>query len=60
MEPNSPTNGFLIFWFILSDNFGGGIKMQGHYLATVTNQNIYDIAKELCEEEIKKIEQVCY
>ena len=34
--------------------------MQEHYLETITSQDIYDIAKELCEEEIKKIEQVCY
>lgn len=34
--------------------------MQEHYLETITSQDIYNIAKELCEEEIKKIEQVCY
>lgn len=34
--------------------------MQGHYTEVVTSEKIYSIAKELCQEEIKMIEQVCY
>lgn len=34
--------------------------MKGHYTERITSANIYRIAKELCKEEIKKIEQVCY